>query len=231
MNGPVLALDSSTLGGSVAVGVNGRVVAEHVLPNRAGASGTLLPNADAALREAGFGPGDVAAVVVGGGPGSFTGLRIAAATAKATVRVRRVPLFAFSGLLGAAAARRQEGRAVCALFDARNREVYAGCWRFGDGVEEVMAIEALALDALMERFRSDPPLFTADGAWMHRDALAAAFGEEAVTPEEGPSAAAGLVWLAATVPDRGRVENPSGWEPDYVRSSGAERIAAEGRVR
>lgn len=230
MNGPVLALDSSTLGGSVAVGVDGRVVAERVLPNRAGASGTLLPNADEALRSAGLAPGDVAALVVGGGPGSFTGLRIAAATAKAVVRVRGVPLFAFSGLMGAAAARRGDGRAVCALFDARNREVYAGCWRFGAGVEEAMAIEALGLDDLIERFRGDPPLFTGEGAWMHRDALAA-FGAEAVAPEEGQSIAAGLLWLAGAVPERGRVADPAAWEPEYVRSSGAERIAAQGRVR
>lgn len=231
MNGPVLALDSSTLGGSVAVGVDGLVVAERVLANQAGASGTLLPSADEALRAAGLTPGDVEALVVGGGPGSFTGLRIAAATAKAVVRVRGVPLFAFSGLLGAAAARRGEGRAVCALFDARNREVYAGCWSFADGVEEGMPVEALALDELIERFRGDPPLFTAEGAWMHRDALAAAFGAEAVAPEEGPSIAAGLIWLAGAVPERGRVADPATWEPDYVRSSGAERIAAQGRVR
>jgi len=231
VRGPVLAIDSSTLGGSVAVGIDGRVVAELVLPNQAGASGTLLPSADEALRRAGFGPRDVAALVVGGGPGSFTGLRIAAATAKATVRVTGATLFAFSGLLGAAAARRAEGRAVCALFDARNREVYAGCWRFDDGVAEVMAIEALALDSLVERFRDHPPLFTGDGAWMHREALAALFGADAVTPEEGPSTAAGLLWLAGAVPERGRVADPASWEPEYVRPSGAERIAAEGRVR
>jgi tRNA threonylcarbamoyl adenosine modification protein YeaZ len=163
----------------------------------------------------------VAALVVGGGPGSFTGLRIAAATAKAVVRVRGVPLFAFSGLLGAAAARRGDGRAVCALFDARNREVYAGCWRFEAGVQEEMAIEALGLDDLVERFRGDPPLFTGEGAWMHRDALAAAFGADAVAPEEGPSIAAGLLWLADAVPARGRVADRGRWEPDYVRSSGA----------
>lgn len=231
MTGPVLALDSSTLGGSVAVGVDGRVVAERVLPDQAGASGTLLPNVDEALRSAGLAPGDVAALVVGGGPGSFTGLRIAAATAKAVVRVRGVPLFAFSGLMGAAAARREDGRAVCALFDARNREVYAGCWRFGGGVEEAMAVEALALDELGERFRADPPLFTGEGAWMHRESLAAAFGAEAVAPEEGPSIAVGLLWLAGALPERGRVADPAAWEPKYVRSSGAERIAAQGRVR
>jgi tRNA threonylcarbamoyladenosine biosynthesis protein TsaB len=227
----VLALDSSTLGGSVAVAVDGRIAAEHVLPNRAGASGTLLPSADEALRAAGLSPRDVAALVVGGGPGSFTGLRIAAATGKAMVHVLGIPLFAYSGLVGAAAARRHPERSVCALFDARNREVYAGCWRFGSGVAEVMAVEALGLDALAERFRAAPPLFTGEGAWLHRAFLEDAFGADAVAPEEGPSTAAGLLWLAEAAPDRGRVANAATWEPDYVRSSGAERIAAEGRVR
>jgi tRNA threonylcarbamoyladenosine biosynthesis protein TsaB len=231
LTGPVLALDSSTLGGSVAVGVDGRVVAGRILPSAVGASGTLLPHADAALREAGFGPEDVAAVVVGGGPGSFTGLRIAAATAKAIVRVRRVPLFAYSGLMGAAAARRRPDRPTCAFFDARNREVYAGCWRFAEGVEEVMAITALGLDEALECFRGAAPLFTGEGAAMHRDAIAAAFGDDAVAAEGEPSVAAGLLWLAGAAPELGRVDDPSAWEPDYVRSSGAERIAAQGRVR
>ena len=136
--GPVLALDSSTRGGSVAVGVHGRVAAERVLPASAGASLLLMPAVDEAVRAAGLSPRDLAAVAVGGGPGSFTGLRIAAATAKAIVRALGVPLFAWSGLMAAAATLRLAGRPVCALFDARNREVFAGCWRFGDGVVEAM---------------------------------------------------------------------------------------------
>ena len=91
VDGPVLALDSSTPGGSVAVGVDGRVAAEVSLDPGRGASSLLLPAVDRAVREAGLAPGDLAAVVAAGGPGSFTGLRIAAATAKAVVRALEVP--------------------------------------------------------------------------------------------------------------------------------------------
>ncbi|HEV7589999.1 MAG TPA: tRNA (adenosine(37)-N6)-threonylcarbamoyltransferase complex dimerization subunit type 1 TsaB [Longimicrobium sp.] len=225
--GPVLALDSSTSGGSVAVAVDGRVVAERVLPSTAGASSLLMPAVDEAVRAAGLRPRDLAAVVAAGGPGSFTGLRIAAATAKAIVRALGVPLFAYSGLLATAAAHRREGRPVCALFDARNREVFAGCWRFADeGVQEVLPPTILTVDEAVDRLRGESPRFTGDGAALHAAELEAALGPGSVRPLGDESPAAGLLWLARTVPELGRVSAPAAWEPEYLRASGAERIAA-----
>lgn len=225
--GAVLALDSSGRAAYVAVGVDGRVVAAEAVSARANASSALLPAVDRVVRAAGLAPADVAAVAVGGGPGSFTGLRIAAATAKAIVRARGVPLYAYSGLLAAAAAHRDGGGAVCALFDARNRDVYAGCWRFGAGVDEVMPVAAVSIDEIVPRFADQEVRFVGEGAVLHADLLAGAFGAEAVAREER-SLAAGLLWLVGTVPRMGRVDDPAAWEPEYVRASGAERIAARG---
>jgi tRNA threonylcarbamoyladenosine biosynthesis protein TsaB len=224
--GPVLAIDSSTRSAYVAVETDGRIAAEEAVTAQANASSALLPAVDRAVRAAGLAPGDVASVVVGGGPGSFTGLRIAAATAKGIVRALGVPLYAYSGLMGFAAAHRGAGRPVCALFDARNREVYAGCWRFGeDGVEEVMPVSALSIDAVVAHLRGTAIRFVGEGAVLHRGVLAEAFGADAVADEEG-SAAAGLLWLARTVPALGRVDDAAAWEPEYVRAAGVERIAA-----
>jgi tRNA threonylcarbamoyladenosine biosynthesis protein TsaB len=224
--GPVLALDSSTAGGSVAVAVEGRIAAERVLPPTAGASSLLMPAVDEAVRAAGLRPRDLAAVVAAGGPGSFTGLRIAAATAKAIVRALGVPLYAYSGLLAAAAAHRRERRAVCALFDARNREVFAGCWSFADGVHELLAPTIVTVDEAADRLRGECPLFTGDGAALHAAELQDAFGPGSVRPLADESPAAGLLWLARTVPGLGLVPAPAAWEPEYLRASGAERIAA-----
>jgi tRNA threonylcarbamoyladenosine biosynthesis protein TsaB len=227
ISGPVLALDSSTRGGSVAVGVDGRVAAERVLEATVGASSLLMPAVDEAVRAAGLAPRDLAAVVVGGGPGSFTGLRIAAATAKAIARALEVPLFAFSGLMAAAAAQRESRRPVCALFDARNREVFAGCWRFGEtSGDELLTPTILKVDDVIVRVREASPLFTGDGAALHRGELEAAFGAGAVAADAGESPAAALLWLVRTMPERGRVALPAAWEPEYLRASGAERMAA-----
>lgn len=222
----VLAIDSSARSAFVAVEVDGRVAAQEAVTAQANASSALLPAVDRAVRSAVLAAADVSAVVVGGGPGSFTGLRIAAATAKGIVRALGAPLFAYSGLMGFAAAHRDGNAAVCALFDARNNDVYAGCWRFGaGGAEEVLAIEALPIDHLVDRLQGMDVRFVGDGAALHRAALEAAFGPAAVVLEER-SPAVGLLWLARTVPDLGRVADASAWEPAYVRAAGVERIAA-----
>jgi tRNA threonylcarbamoyladenosine biosynthesis protein TsaB len=207
--------------------VDGEVVAERVLPSAAGASSLLMPAVDEAVRAAGLRPRDLAAVVVAGGPGSFTGLRIAAATAKAIVRALGVPLYAYSGLLAAAAAHRREGRAVCVLFDARNREVFAGCWAFArDDVLDLQPPVILKVEEVIDGLRGTSVLFTGDGAALHATELEAAFGAGSVRPPADESPAAGLLWLARTIPERGLVAVPSVWEPEYLRASGAERIAA-----
>lgn len=232
--GPVLAIDSSTRGGSVAVGIGGRVVAARTLPPGPGASATLMPAVDDAVREAGLSARELGAVAIGGGPGSFTGLRVAAAAAKGIVRALGVPLYAYSGLLAAAAIRRDPSRTVCGLFDARNREVYAGGWRFGgDGVTEVLAIDAMSIEALLSSFdRADStPLFVGEGAALYRADIVARFGVESVPEEAGSElVAAGLVWLVGAAPELGRVDGAAAWEPEYVRASGAERTAAAGRA-
>jgi tRNA threonylcarbamoyladenosine biosynthesis protein TsaB len=230
MTGPVLAFDSSTGVGSAAVGEGGRLLAEAVFNLGAGHSSALLPAIDYVMRTAGLAPGDLAGVVVGGGPGSFTGLRIGAATAKGIVHARRLPLWAYSGLLAAAASVTHAGP-VCALFDARRRDVYAACYRIGTGDAEAVGVVlepvALSLDAVIERFRGgEPPLFTGEGALLHREEIEREPGARVAPAHLAIARASALLWLQAAAPELGRVADPVAWEPQYVRASGAERIAA-----
>ena len=223
----MLALDTSTGIGSVAVGVGGELLSEAALSVAAGHSSALLPAVDYALRSARITPADLTAVVVGGGPGSFTGLRVAAATAKGIVHTLGVPLFAYGALLAAAAGSWTAGRPVCALFDARRRDVFAGCYSFDAGIREIFPPEAMSLDVLLGRFGGgDVPVFTGEGALLHRAELEQELGATVAPPFLALPRGSALLWLYQTAPELGRVEDPAGWEPDYVRASGAERIAA-----
>lgn len=232
IEGPLLALDSSTSIGSAAVGGADGVHAEVVRNVAGGHSSALLPAADAAMEAAGLKPADLRGIVVAGGPGSFTGLRIAAASAKGMVRALGIPLYAYSGLLAAAASAWASERAVCALFDARRRDVFAACYRFsaGGGVEVEREPAALSLDSVLESWRGEEaPVFVGDGARLHREELERELGVRVGPAHLAQPRASSLIWLATRVPGMGRVEDAARWEPEYLRASGAERIAAERR--
>ena len=249
---PLLALDTATAAGSVAVGAGERLLAETRFNVGSGHSAALLPAIDWTLRMARVSVAELGGVVVGAGPGSFTGVRIAAATAKGIVHARNLPLWAYGSLLAtAAAAGGGDGRPVCALFDARRRDVYAACYQLGDRgegvirspvqpvsatgdrqgrssvVEVVMEVTAFSLDELIERFREGPqPLFGGEGATLHRTELEQRLSATvAPVHRNGPRASA-LLWLQRIAPVLGQVDDPAAWEPEYVRASGAERIAA-----
>lgn len=150
-----VALDTSTRTGSVAVGRGDRVLAEVELGAQTRHAARALPALADALESAGVGREQIGAVVVGAGPGSFTGVRVAGATAKGLATSLDVPLLAYSSLLALVTGvamgmedpeqlatdpeRLREGTPICGLFDARRGEVYAGCWRALDPAEPVLA--------------------------------------------------------------------------------------------
>ena len=218
----LLAIETSTTTGSVAVGRDSAALEVRLAPPIRHAE-ALLPAIDYALRGAGIAKRELGGIVVGGGPGSFTGLRIAAATAKALSHALGAPLFAASGLLAQAAVLADSRRPVCALFDARRGEVYAGCWRFDEAAPEVL-LEPDVGDALVfvERLRDLDPLYVGEGATRNAERLEAAGAHLAGVRDPYPSAAA-LLGIVAAAPDRYRVEEASAWQPSYVRASSAER--------
>ncbi len=129
----VLAFDSSTNDVSVAVArvagepSEGRreILTEISVPSR-GASEALLPAAHAALGLAGAPLEDVGRILVGVGPGTFTGIRIAAAAARSLALAAGVPLSKGSTLaaLAAPALASAEESDVLAVIDARRRQIF-----------------------------------------------------------------------------------------------------------
>jgi tRNA threonylcarbamoyladenosine biosynthesis protein TsaB len=224
-DGPVLALETATRLGSVAVGRAGRILAEVTLGVTVRHSEALLPAIRFALDRARFGPADLAAIIVGAGPGSFTGVRIAGATAKGMVQALGIPLFAFSSLAGLAAGAGRVGRPVCALIEAHGTEVFAACYRFpsGGGLDCLLEPSVLEVDALTERLSDHAPVWTGSAAQRFATLLSR-HGDVAGEPVAVPRAAS-LLWLARTAPAAGRVADPARWTPDYVRPPGVTRPA------
>lgn len=219
-----LALDSATPAGVVAVGDRNGLIAEATASVVGRHAESLLGAVDRVLESAGIEPGQITGVVVGSGPGSFTGIRVAAATAKGLVHALRVPLYAYSGLLALAASLGAERRPVCALLDARRDQVYAACYRFPGfrRLETVMAPVSSRIDDVLETLESVRALgaiYVGDGAILHAERIRTAGGEVAPAHLATPRAGA-LLWLARTDPDGGLVADPATWEPEYLREWG-----------
>lgn len=123
----ILALDASSEACSVALYQNGRPVAERyeVVPRQH--TQKLLPQVDAVLSEAALTLGEVDAIAFGEGPGAFTGVRIATATAQGLAQAANKPLIGVSTLAALAwlaLAEQAAGQRVMALLDARMQEYY-----------------------------------------------------------------------------------------------------------
>lgn len=220
-----LAIETSTPLGSVAVGSSQGVLAEAVLGVHARHSEALLPAIDFVLKNAQIAKSDLARIVVGGGPGSFTGLRISAATAKALAKALHLPLFAYSGLAVLAAGIATAEQPICALFDARRGEVYAGCYRF-PGMERMETLTEPAprkLDDVFAAMDARSTLFVGDGALAFASAIVERGGAIAPVHFSVPRASA-LAWLSDISPSAGRIDDVASWEPLYLRESGAERM-------
>ena len=220
--GPLfVALETSTRLGSVAVGDGSGVLAESVLSVQATYSETVLDEVSRLLDRVGARVSGLEGVVVGSGPGSFTGVRIAASLAKGLCFAHDLPLFAYSSLRAMAAS--VGVHPVCGVFDARREEVYAAAFPEGGGGGPSLGPEVLPLDDLLDRLEPVPAWsFAGDGAIVHEEAIAAR-GGRVLPPHLCVPRASALLWLATTAPDDGRVEDRGAWEPEYVRASGAER--------
>ncbi len=205
----VLALDTATpavTAGIVEVGAAIVTLAERTIVDARAHAERLTPNVIAALAEGGKTMADLDAVVVGCGPGPFTGLRVGMATAAAYGQALGIPVRGVCTLDAIARATRGE---VLVVTDARRREVY---WaRYRDGVR----VAGPAVNAAAE--------VNADGvqAVAGSPALAASFGRPVIGPEY-PTAAE----LVAAVSEWN--QEPEPLIPLYLRRPDAKTLAERG---
>ena len=138
----VIALECSASFCSLALSVGGRISSCHEQVNR-NHNAVILKYLNSLLTQADITVTNLNAVVYGRGPGSFTGVRIAASVAQAVAFANNIPLHAVSSL-AAMAWSAPPNTHVLTLLDARLGELYWSAWRRHDQGIDALVDEAAA---------------------------------------------------------------------------------------
>jgi tRNA threonylcarbamoyladenosine biosynthesis protein TsaB len=229
----VLALDTTTRAGSVALVENDRIIAQR----RGDPSLThaeRLPQDLLSLLEAhGTGPADVDLFAVASGPGSFTGLRVGIATIQgfALVSRRRVAAVpALEALAQLAGRDLGAGAAVGVWMDAQRRDVFSALYRLTSSrpfdPRRLVEIEGPSVGgpaATLDRWGrviDSETVFTGDGAELYGDVLRSRQPDARIIDTPPLAGAIGLIAMARS--GVGRTVDPAELRPLYIRRPDAE---------
>ena len=134
----VLGIESSSLVASVALVTDDILTAEYTVDFKKTHSQTLLPMLDEIVKLLELDMDTIDAIAVAGGPGSFTGLRIGAATAKGLGLALKKPLVHVPTVDAMAYNMWGAEGLICPIMDAKRSQVYTGLYHTGNGLEVVM---------------------------------------------------------------------------------------------
>lgn len=207
-----LAFDTSNQALSVALLRDGYLLGECNVTIKKNHSVSLMPTIDFLMKQVGLTPRDLDRIIVAKGPGSYTGLRVAVATAKTLAYSLGIDLVGVSSLQALVADVAFDGL-VIPLVDARRRHVYAGFYRES---QSVSADRHMALDDLLAGLKGQGKLAFVGETAAFADDIRASFPEAIIMPTLPSAFAMGKI--GQTLPS----EDCHAFVPDYLKRVEAE---------
>lgn len=225
----LLAIETCNQTCSVALQLNGQILQKVARQPRQHAQ-LVLPMVQALLQEAGCTWSQLDAIAFGAGPGSFTGLRIAAAVTQGLAIGAHLPTLSVSTLAALALSHGRAGETVLAGFDARMGEVYCGIYqRHSNDTVECLQADAVAAPEQISFSEEHSCLVGLGSAWgQHLDALTHQLREpDRIDSNSEPDAEAiaklaTSQWLAVDDPHQ-ILQPPVAAQPLYLRNNVAKK--------
>ncbi|MGN7478684.1 tRNA (adenosine(37)-N6)-threonylcarbamoyltransferase complex dimerization subunit type 1 TsaB [Solibacillus silvestris] len=176
-----LGIDTANAPLSVAIVNDQKVVAEVVQNIKLTHSVGAMPAIEEAIKKAGLIPGNIEAIAVSEGPGSYTGVRIGVTLAKTLAWSLQKPLVGISSLKVLAANARVADYAICSLIDARRQNVYAGVYE-GGTLNTVIEDYHDHIDGLLQKLQQleRPIIFVGTDAGIYFGKIKEALGDLAI---------------------------------------------------
>lgn len=170
----ILGIDTTGQTASAALVEDDKLIAEFTLNYKLTHSQTIMPMIAEIIERTETEKADIDYIACACGPGSFTGLRIGAATAKGLALSMGKPLVAVPTLDALAYNIFEAGKFICPIMDARRNQVYAAFYEWEDGklvrLTDYMAESIEHIIDLAEQFESEV-IFLGDGVPVHRERL------------------------------------------------------------
>ena len=147
----ILGIDTSSMAASVAVIEDNKLICEYTINTKKTHSQKLMPMIENMLGLSDLNVREIDAIAVCEGPGSFTGLRIGMATAKAIAHVNDIPVIGVNSLEALAANMNLCDKKICSILDAQRNQVYTGRYQYeGTKLVEIKEIGIQQIDELLE---------------------------------------------------------------------------------
>lgn len=232
----IIAIDASGIAGSVAYMKDGQLVGEYYICDKLTHSETIMPMMEHLKGLIGIDLSEIDAIAVTSGPGSFTGLRIGVATAKAMALALNVPIIGVPTLDVIAHNMVFTQDLICPIMDARRNQVYTSIYKWKEEVlERICEHEAMDMQELLDRFETlkGDIIFVGDGIENFKGQIIDRLGERA---KFSPSflkmqRASTLGHIACEEYKKGNLEDADLFTPIYLRKSQAERELEEREAR
>ena len=222
----ILALDSTAQVGSVALCEDEKLIAEYTLNTGHTHSETLLPMVESVLKISGYTVDDVDLFVCTAGPGSFTGVRIGAATVKGIAFGKDKPCIGVSTLEALALNGVALDGILCPCMNARRQQVYNALFDCdGSSLSRICEDRALAIAELGEELIEGPCISWAMGQALPMTPFPRSWATVWSCFPSGSSIRAGTIPLCAVSDSIERVSAPPilNWLPSIcvpLRPSG-----------
>lgn len=222
----ILAIDTATQVSSVAVAEEGKLLAELTMQGRLTHSETLLPHIESVLQMAATAKEDLEGIAISIGPGSFTGLRIGLAAAKAMSYALNIPLVGVSTLKALAYQLPVPGVRLVCLLDAQKGNAYVESYRWEN--HELTVSEAVKVAKISEIVAScgelDEQVILLGDAVQKKIAgrLELPANVTVAMPHTVMPRAACVAMLGMEKMAAGELDNVMDLEPVYIRRSEAE---------
>lgn len=223
---PILGIETSTLVSSVALATKDTLLAEITLQTKKTHSELLMPHVDKILCMAGINKKELKGIAVSIGPGSFTGLRIGLATAKALAYALQIPIIGVPTLEVLAYGCPVPGAILAPMLDAQKGNIYQALFKWQDGqLIEIMPVTVMDIHEALEELTKyeEPVVVMGEAAVLHREKIQQVGKNLTVAaPHVVIQRASSLAVLGQSRLQQGLSHDFMSLEPVYIRRSEAE---------